>query len=607
MGNPLSTVGRRQRRDDLPADPALDAARPRRRWSRWWALWLVLGYLGQVAFRLWLSRMQAVPMANPDESAYLVEARVLAHAGAASDFSYGTLYQAGYPILLVPIYWFTSNSVAVYHATMVVNAIVNAALMPLAYLAFRRLYARRWVAFAASAAAALVPEGVFYSQYALSDAVFPVVVLAWLLAVHTWLTAKGWRASLGAAVLSAFLAAYSYAVHPRGLVVIIGFGLVAVFAAVRRIVPAWTLVPAAVVVGAVLGATKLLDNTIKRLLYPEGPRSLSGEAWSRLTSVKAQVQILEMAAGQLWRVTLDTWGIAAIGLIAATVLVFRRSVHRDLRIMAALTVLVLLAIVYIAPAALPAGQQATWASGRYPDAMEVTFFIVGVVVLLRARGWWLAGYAAGAAVLAVGTAAVVAHYAGPSQNVTGFGAFNWAEPAVLSQGWTDLSIRKATAVAIGLLALWVVLALVIRRLSGRSFARWGAALLIPIVAMNIFALVQMTTRISQASTPSQRANSLGFVTGSGLKPGDQVAVDENGFGADWESWIPQSFEVWWTQLQFFNASTSGPPAGATVVEVAWPTGKPVQASWPQAPAGWHVVAENRQFSWVAWRAPATGH
>src|ERR1022692_2356777 len=66
------------------ADPAAEAPAPRR-WSRRWALWLTLGYLGQVALRLWLSRSQSVPLANPDESAYLVIARVLAHAGAASD------------------------------------------------------------------------------------------------------------------------------------------------------------------------------------------------------------------------------------------------------------------------------------------------------------------------------------------------------------------------------------------------------------------------------------------------------------------------------------------------------------------------------------------
>jgi hypothetical protein len=266
VGNLLVSRERWHRR----ADPSSEGAAPRapRRWSRWWALWLVLGYLAQVALRVWLSRSQTVPLANPDESAYLVIARVLAHAGAASDFSYGTLYQSGYPLLLVPIYWFTSNSVIVYHATMVVNAVVNAALMPLAYLAFRRLSVRRWIAFAGAAVAAVVPEGVFYTQYALSDAIFPVVVLAWLLTVHTWLTARSRRAAYGAAVGSALLAGYAYAVHPRGLVVVIGFAVVGVYAAVRRMIPAWTLAAAGVALAVVMGATVGLNRHISALLYP---------------------------------------------------------------------------------------------------------------------------------------------------------------------------------------------------------------------------------------------------------------------------------------------------------------------------------------------------
>jgi hypothetical protein len=40
-----------------------------------------------------------------------------------------------------------------------------------------------------------------------------------------------------------------------------------------------------------------------------------------------------------------------------------------------------------------------------------------------------------------------------------------------------------------------------------------------------------------------------------------------------------------------------------VVEMPWPSGKPAAASWPQAPAGWRVVASDEAYGWVAWRAP----
>src|SRR6201994_3529850 len=249
---------------------------------------------------------------------------------------------------------------------MAVNAVVNALLMPLAYLALRRLSTPLWLACLGATAAALVPEGVFYTQVAMSDAIFPVVVLGWLLAVHTWLTARGWRASLGWGALSAGLGGYSYAGAPRGVGGVGAFRPGAVYAAVRRMVPAWTVGPAAVALGLVLAALRKLDDRILALVYPQGPRSLRGAALARLTSLHEQKKILYMAFGQLWRVSTDTWGIAALGILAAIVLVFRPRVREDVRVMAALALVVLAAIVYIAPAAPPHRQPSHGVFAPYP-------------------------------------------------------------------------------------------------------------------------------------------------------------------------------------------------------------------------------------------------
>ena len=104
------------------AEPGITQSRsawwPARRRARKWALLVALGWLAEFGLRLWFSRVQTVPLANPDESAYLIAARVLA-GGPATDFSYSTLYQGGYPLLITPVYWFTSNAVAVYHAVLV--------------------------------------------------------------------------------------------------------------------------------------------------------------------------------------------------------------------------------------------------------------------------------------------------------------------------------------------------------------------------------------------------------------------------------------------------------------------------------------------------------
>src|SRR6516165_708302 len=124
-----------------------------------------------------------VPLAAPDESAYLIAARVLA-GGVPANFSYSTLYPAGYPLLITPVFWFTHNPVTVYHAVLVINAAISAAVMSLGYLACRRLRLDRPAAFGVAMVAALLPAALFYSQYAMTDAIYPVIVLGWLLATR---------------------------------------------------------------------------------------------------------------------------------------------------------------------------------------------------------------------------------------------------------------------------------------------------------------------------------------------------------------------------------------------------------------------------------------
>ena len=56
------------------AERGTGTARPRRRW----VILLVAGWLCQAGLRAWFGRMQVMPLANPDETAYLIAARVLA-------------------------------------------------------------------------------------------------------------------------------------------------------------------------------------------------------------------------------------------------------------------------------------------------------------------------------------------------------------------------------------------------------------------------------------------------------------------------------------------------------------------------------------------------
>ena len=567
----------------------------RRTWL--FALLLVAGWLVQAGLRAWFSRAQVVPLDNPDETAYLIAARFLA-GGPAANFSGVTLYQGGYPLLITPVYWFTSSPATVYHAVLLINAAVSAAVMPLGYLVCRRLGLGRPAAYSVAMVAALLPAAFFYSAYAIADAIFPVVTLAWLLATHSWLTATSPRARYTAAIGSAALSGYAYAVHSRGLVLLAGFAAVAVFVAWRRPAARGSVAAAALTVMVTVGAGWALDRYLASALYPEGTSSLSGQLVSTLESVYGVIHVAEMAGGQLWRLVLDSWGIAGIGLVAAVAAIARRGVPTDLRVMASLSVGITVGIACAAPAALGPHQPLSWASGRYLDGMIVTFFLVGAVVLLRAAARPILASAACVAGLTMVAAVTVAVYAGTSLPTGRGRVFKYGVPAVLTQDWSQAGVLAATAAALALLLLWVLFALLARRMRVLTCIL-GAA----VAAVSLVAAAQLTAHGSRADSAWAQAIGIREMAAAGrLKPGEQIAIASDVSGV---LRIAQAFEVPSTQVQPFNSFCQSPPADVTVIDTGWPTGQPVRASWPDAPAGWRVVAANRLGGWVVWRR-ATG-
>src|SRR5262245_53695636 len=103
-----------------------------------WPLLLLGGWILQVGIRLVLVIHQRVPILIPSESRYLLAARLLT-GGAAGDLSGRTFYQAGYPLVISPAFWLSSNPATVYRLVILINSLVGASIFALAYIALRRL------------------------------------------------------------------------------------------------------------------------------------------------------------------------------------------------------------------------------------------------------------------------------------------------------------------------------------------------------------------------------------------------------------------------------------------------------------------------------------
>jgi hypothetical protein len=308
-------------------------------------------------------------------------------------------------------------------------------------------------------------------------------------------------------------------------VMVAGLAAIGVFIGRRQAAARLSVLVAALTAVVVAAAGWALNHHISLLVYPEGTRSLSGQIRQRLGSVNGIIHVLEMAAGQLRRVVLDSWGIAGIGLVAALLVIVRRDVRSDLRIMGALTVAVTTLIACIAPAALPSDQAQAWASGRYLDGMIVVFFLVGAAVLLRARERDIVVCTAVCTGLFLLAAVTVAVYIGTTVPTNGFGAgFNFAVPAVVTQSWTNASVALATAVTLVLLAVWIGFAFVLRRLRpGRAFAAVSAAFGVCVAAVSLVAVAQMSSHISQ-SDGSNTQEAIALMEAGKVRPGDQIAV-----------------------------------------------------------------------------------
>jgi hypothetical protein len=211
--------------------------------------------------------------------------------------------------------------------------------------------------------------------------------------------------------------------------------------------------------------------------------------------------------------------------------------------------------------------------------------VVGAVVLLRSPPRQVLRWAALVVPPTVVAAVAVDAYAGTSVPTNGFSAaFNFGEPAVLTQDWIRANVALATVAGLALLGVWVAVALL-------AAPRWRAVVLAGLAAVSMAATAQLTVTISRASTPLVRANLLPDPV-----PGRQIAVSKD---LSWEVWVTQAYQVSWTQLEFFSPASQPPPGGAALVEVPW-AGNSARASWPQAPRGWHVSGASQSGGWVVW-------
>ncbi|MFJ8040887.1 hypothetical protein ACIRBX_10340 [Kitasatospora sp. NPDC096147] len=562
---------------------------------------LLAGYVAQVLFRLSLVSKQDYPVVSPDEQMYLVIARTLA-GRPTTEIPGNEVIPGGYSLLISPALRITQDPVFAYHLIMGINALISCLVLPLAYVALRRLDVPRLLSYLAATATVMLAPVVFYSQYAMSDTALPVLVLAWLIGVHGLLSDGTTRRRIWFGLLAGGSAGYCLLTHDRGGVIVALTALVLLVTLVLGWAPRIaTAVGLAALAVMVLGK-KVMTSWLLSHIDGAHPSQVGNAVFDSLSNPDLLDRTLMRMAGHIWYFVTSTWGLAAMVIVVCAFVVLRSRFSRADRTVAFLMVSLMCGIALAAAAGLPDdGRIDTIVYARYLSLLVPVYFVVGVAVLYRVRSWkqllLVTGLAAG---LVLALTLVVQQMAEGQWKKSWF--ILWGLPdatflsSLVTDRWNSFHLLQTTAVALVAFAVVVL----IRLVGGRRVVLSVSAAVVALAGFAAFSTVEITDRVTKPNTSGRYDDATGFLKTSGIKPGDRVVLDNE---VRWETRTTMAYEqldgrVWVRKL----IQDDVPPAEANVAVLAlYNTVEPATASWRNAPAGWYIDRDVREDNYVIWR------
>ncbi|MEU3559109.1 hypothetical protein [Kitasatospora sp. NPDC006786] len=559
---------------------------------RWfWPAALLLGYGAQVAFRLVLSIHNYFPSVHADEDSYLVIARVLA-GRPTTEMPVGVVIPGGYPLLISPALRIADNPATAYHLVMGINAVLNALVFPLAVVAARRLGLSRPQAYLVGTAVAVVPPVVFYSQFVMSDTVLPVLLLAWVLAMHGWLSPGTARRRALYAAGMGLAAGYTMATHDRGGVVVALTALVLVVVLVLGWAPRLASLAGVGALGVSYLGAKLLAGFVESRFKDVPPSDVGNKVFENLEDSKYIGTIVARTFGQLWYFMTSTYGFGAIALVLCVVVVFRRRYSVAERVVAFTMVAMLFGTALASAAGLADNDRTdNWVYARYCAVLVPLFLVVGLTALFRAGVralLWMA--LVGTVVIGVIQLSVGA-YAGAALKLW---ISPWTVPDAmfLASTWDGLHMIRTSFGALAVLAACLLL----RVAGGR---RVVAAVVACLTLFAAYATVAITDNVSEPHAKFRKYQAVGVAKEAGLRKGDNVVLD---WDLDWDTRMAMAYEVYWGRVWTDDVKGGNtPPEKATAFLAATGKDAPPEASWPDPKPGWHVAKYNKDRGWVLWR------
>ncbi|MEV5568477.1 hypothetical protein AB0L06_00385 [Spirillospora sp. NPDC052269] len=583
-----------------PVPRSLRVPRPSR------LFWLLAaGYALHVVARLAMSWGRSTPMYIPDETGYLVAGRWLA-GGPGMDLTGQTLYQAGYSLLFAPVYLVVHDPATVYRAVLGVNALIGALAFPLGRALLLRCGLAAREALVLACAAAFLPVATLYSGTVMTDAVLPVLVLGWLLALDRFV--RDGRARWGA--VAGLLAAFMYSMHMRGMIVLAVHCLALASLPVLRRTPrcalarrwrgesGWRPAPGRTAMLWAAGAAAVgtaaawaLNARVSAAFYPGGPSDHQAMAVDRLTSPAGLLHSVSAGGGQLWAMSAGSWGLAAVGVVTALVAV-RRGRPAD-RLMAVVLLGATAGVAVTSAAALfDEHRVGNFAYGRYVACFALPFTLIGLASLRRTRR----ALTAAVAMCAFG-GWLVLHMGGRLHTYV-----------FKLNDFPDITLLGGSSSALHPITISVVAAAVLALLC--ALFRWGTARFAATLAVLNLAVAAVPGTVWRLGESHAMSTPLPPVASGGVVVARTVPGVEHP-APDVVKPIPEIIyslvaeRVRWTRLKRFDPSAGVGP-GVCMAIVAWPAGVTAADTWPQHPPAWRYRRSVYLGSlwWVTWYDPS---
>ncbi|GIE35553.1 hypothetical protein Ait01nite_085980 [Actinoplanes italicus] len=532
------------RRQATPAKPAPD------RTGTVIVAVLVLGWLAGVLWRLWLGNPITHPIAHTDEDSYMNAARAI--AGGPEGFSSETplFRRIGYPLLVSPAFLFGLDFATSYKIVHVVNAMISALTLPLAYLLGRRMFGLKpWIALAAALAAATIPAGVFWSLVGMTDSIMAPLMLGWFLAIHRWL---GDTARKGAAITAGVITGVLYTVHIRGTILLLVYFAFLAFLVFRRLARVRSAALSLVPVMALIVLNQVVILLVGDRVHLRG--DIVGGGTLEVFTDGQRLQVFIAAFGtNIWYLCVVTAGLAGLAWVAAALEIFRpagvnpaeRTFRppggRDAAFRWTAGVALLSTVGTALGAALIlaglVGLPADAIYSRYVQVFVPFWLLFGFAVLADSRLRTLVRYAiVPVLILGVGGAVIAfrLRYVAEQGHRLGYGLFGGPDIITITAGWKQF--RPLVGTAIGLTGLAVLLAVTrLRRLM--------IPVLALVVALNGVTMAVMRDRLIE---PIAARYTLPIdLPELGVGPGDSI-----GFTGDMthEGYFVLYHDVYWTEL-----------------------------------------------------------